>query len=450
MAEVAGQYIGQTLSGRYEITSPLGEGGFGLVFKARQLSTGQSVAIKLMQPELLLRAASASRAQIHIKRFQREMQLIAQLKHPNIVRLIDSGEMDDGQLFTVLEFIEGESLAQVLDRDGPLTPREAKHLMFQVLDGLSAAHELGIVHRDLKPDNIMLTRTGYRRNAMVLDFGVATVIEELRGAHSMFVTSVSEISGTPAYMAPEQVRQQKISPQADLYAWGLVLIECMTAKPALDCASVMEAALRQASDDDIPIPPAVDHPGLRRIIGRAIAKDLQARYRSAREVLADLDACDVSTWGMRPHAALIETAPGVSLGSLDLGATYPNLHRPTDSDGFGDTQENISAVDLSGRAASPADAFGETFDSDIGALPPDARAMLTQTAPQAAFTPAAPAPPRVVIKATGQMTSDRQHQPTVAYMEGVPRQRQQSQRLLLLAVIALAAVVGLMFILLFR
>jgi serine/threonine protein kinase len=455
MTEVTGQYIGQTLNGRYEIESLLGEGGFGLVFKAKQLSTGQSVAIKLMQPELLLRSATTSKAEVQIKRFQREMQLIAQLKHPNIVRLIDSGEMEDGQFFTVLEFIEGESLAEVLERDGPLSVREAKHLMFQVLDGLSSAHELGIVHRDLKPDNIMLTRTGYRRNAMVLDFGVATVVEELRSADYMSLTSVSEINGTPAYMAPEQVRQQKMTQQTDLYAWGLVMIECITGKLAVGCTSVIEAALRQASDEDIPVPPEIDHSGLRLIIQRAIAKSTQARYKSAREVLTDLDMCDISTWSIKHPPE----GPDPMMG-LTLPQGF-QLNTKTQGGGQGegladqrDTQEHITAVQIAAHTQehiTSSDAFIETFDADSQNLPETAKAMLKRTVPQIDVRDVSPAEKqRVIIKPVSSPSLERQHQPTVAYIESVPTTQKRSQRLMVVWIAALAALIALMSLIFFR
>jgi serine/threonine protein kinase len=433
MTEVSEQYIGQMLGGRYEIVSLLGEGGFGLVFKARQLSTGQVVAIKLMQPELLARSGPGSRAQVQIKRFQREMQLIAQLKHPNIVRLIDSGEMDDGQLFTVLEFIEGESLAQVLERDGALTVREAKHLMFQVLDGLSSAHELGIVHRDLKPDNIMLTRTGYRRNAMVLDFGVASVVEELRSADFMSLTSTSEINGTPAYMAPEQVRQQKLTSQTDIYSWGLVFIECLTGKQAVGCNTMIEAALRQASDEDIPVPPVIDHPGLRRIVERAIKKDLKLRYANARELLADLDMCDISNWAIKQHVALMETVPGISAVSPEFGETQTQIPSVSLK-----TNNNIKAENI-----VTAEAYGETFDADAQRLPADAREMLARTVPTMdSLDPSQPP----IVKINPNLSPStapmpHQHQATVAFMEGVAAPQRQSQRMMLVWIVVLGVLI---------
>ena len=311
MIDPSTHFIGTTINDRYEIIDILGEGGFGMVFKARQLSTGQLVAIKLMQPELLSLAKTQASAQMQTARFEREMQLIAQLKHPNIVRLIDSGRLEDGQLFTVLEFIEGENLAEVLEREEKISGREMKGIMFQVLDALSAAHSLGIVHRDLKPDNIMLTTTGYRRNAMVLDFGVATVLEELRGEDFLSLTSTAELSGTPAYMAPEQVRQQKVTQQTDLYSWGLVFIECLTGKRAVPGQTLMEVALFQASEQELEIPEPINHEGLRAIIQRAVSKGLEDRYLHARQALAELEVCDLSNWAVN-DINFMETMPGIS------------------------------------------------------------------------------------------------------------------------------------------
>jgi serine/threonine protein kinase len=174
---------------RYEFLSLVGQGGFGQVYKARQLTTDQEVAIKILRPPS---DGTEHQLQKQLARFQREMRICSRLFHPNIVRPIDSGHKENGLLFTVFEFVPGETLADVLAREGALDPRDALRLMIQVLDALDCAHRRGVVHRDIKPQNIMITDTGARRNALVLDFGLSTlagkagswgVATEVRGNH---------------------------------------------------------------------------------------------------------------------------------------------------------------------------------------------------------------------------------------------------------------------------
>ncbi|MDX9720066.1 MAG: serine/threonine-protein kinase [Myxococcota bacterium] len=284
MKQESGLTVGSRLDDRYELVSRLGQGGFGVVYRARQLSTGQTVAIKvlLQGPEYGVDALARH------QRFEREMELIGQLKHPNIVRLIDSGHTPDGRLYTVLEYIDGKDLAELLDASHALAPVTAKRLMTQVLEALASAHELGIVHRDLKPGNIMVTGTGRWCNAMVLDFGIATLLEDARGEDFVRLTQTGQIHGTPAYMAPEQLQGQ-LSEQSDIYAWGLVFIECLSGVPVVDAESVASAIFQQLSPQPARIPDGLPSP-LQQVLRRATAKDPAQRYASANDALRELAA----------------------------------------------------------------------------------------------------------------------------------------------------------------
>src|SRR5437016_2930201 len=162
----------------YEILEELGSGGFGRVYKARQLSTGQLVAIKVLR---FWESDSAADVANQVERFRRETRLCAELSHPNIVRLIDSGETGHGQLYAIFEYVPGSTLKDVLAREGGLGWTETVYLMTQVLDALACAHARGVVHRDLKPENIMVTKTGARRNALVLDFGLGGFTPQASG-----------------------------------------------------------------------------------------------------------------------------------------------------------------------------------------------------------------------------------------------------------------------------
>jgi serine/threonine protein kinase len=193
---------GSIFQGGYEILAELAQGSFGRVYEARQLSTGQRVAIKT-QRGVWRDPADFANAR---ERFRREMRLCAELAHPNIVRLIDSGETPEGRLYAVFEYVPGFTLKDVLSAEGKLSLGETLHLMSQVLDALSAAHARGIVHRDLKPANIMITKTGGRRNALVLDFGLSGLFQRFPDRELPKLTASYELMGTPCYAAPEQLR----------------------------------------------------------------------------------------------------------------------------------------------------------------------------------------------------------------------------------------------------
>lgn len=281
---------GTTFEGRYEIIAKLGEGGFGAVHEARQLTTGQLVAIKIMRhPE----GGGAARSETRIARFLREAQLCAQLHHPNIVQVVDSGQTGDGRLFTVFAFAPGDNLAELLGKEGGLRPREAQHLMLQVLDALACAHAQGVVHRDLKPSNIIVIPTGARRNAVVLDFGIGAIIDPIPGEGAARLTGSNDTLGTPGYGAPEQWRGHDPSPRADLFSWGIVLLECLTGKPVYAGNTAAEILYHQLGPDPVPIPPGLERHPLGDLIRKATQKDVDARDVTARELLTALEACDL-------------------------------------------------------------------------------------------------------------------------------------------------------------
>lgn len=294
---------GQLVDDRFEIEATLGQGGFGTVYRATQLSTGQRVALKLM--------ATRDDANTDRARFEREMAVIARLNHPHIVRLLDFGALPDGRLFTVLEYIEGETLQARLAR-GPLPLPEATRLMEQVLDALEHAHRRGVVHRDLKPANVMVLPGGRRPHALVLDFGVAGLVEGTRGTDYISLTTHEGIIGTPAYMAPEQLRGV-LSPAIDLYAWGLCFIECVTGRPAIDAPTPMAAMAAQLTDTPIPLPP-LPRP-LADVLARAVAKNPDTRFPTAGHLAEALEAVRPTRARAWPGALL----PGLGLG-LTLGA----------------------------------------------------------------------------------------------------------------------------------
>jgi TOMM system kinase/cyclase fusion protein len=265
---------------RYALEEPLGQGGFARVFRATQRSTGQTVAVKILE-----RGVSAEPgAEEPAARFRREVEICARIGHPNVVRLIDAGAAADGQLFAVFEYVPGRSLDRLLAEEGPLEPREATRLMAQVLDAIGCAHHHGVVHRDLKPANVIVDESGLRRNARILDFGVGDVAARREVREEGRTTG--ETVGTPAYAAPEQLRGERASPRSDLYAWGLVALECLTGEPAVRGSTLQEILSRQLAPEPVEIPEAVRSLPIGRALAAAVAKDPAERPASAAELLA--------------------------------------------------------------------------------------------------------------------------------------------------------------------
>jgi TOMM system kinase/cyclase fusion protein len=288
---------GTLFEGRYEILSSLGEGGFGVVYKARQISTGQAVAIKIMrQPD----HGSADELDRRARRFQREMALCAQLHHPNIVQLIDAGRAEGGLLYGIFSFAPGETLADVLSSEGALDLVEARHLMLQVLDALACAHAQGVIHRDLKPRNIMVNPMGARRNAVVLDFGIGALATGTLDENHTRLTQTNEVLGTPGYVAPEQLRGLDPSPRSDVFSWGLIFIECLTGKRVYTGSSAPEIIYAQLSSGDVPIPSMLEHHPLGELLRRAVHKDVAAREVTARELIIALEAANLRALEARP------------------------------------------------------------------------------------------------------------------------------------------------------
>ncbi len=291
-ASPAGQSIlpaGSIFRDAYEILAELGSGSFGRVYKARQRSTGQAVAIKVLR---FWGDDTPAEVTNQSERFRREMRLSAGLSHPNIVRLFDSGETEDGRLYAVFEYVPGSTLKEVLAREGSLGWGETVHLMTQVLDALACAHARGIVHRDVKPENIMVTKTGARRNALVLDFGLGGLAREARDWGLPRLTATCELMGTPCYAAPEQLRGEATSPRADLYSWGLIFLECLTGAMAIGGGSVQEIILKQLGPDPVPIPACVRDRRLRRLLKAVTAKQVERRDVSIAALFQVLGAIE--------------------------------------------------------------------------------------------------------------------------------------------------------------
>src|SRR5579863_1664814 len=275
-----------TKLGLYEIVSPLGAGGMGEVYSARDSALGRDVAIKVLP-------AAFSEDADRLRRFKQEAQAAAALNHPNILTIYHVGEHDRAP-YIVSELLEGETLRQRLQA-GPLPVRKAIDYSIQVARGLAAAHNKGIVHRDLKPENIFLTKDG---RVKILDFGLAklTRLEESEsGSDSPTLTRGSEpgfVLGTVGYMSPEQVRGQPAVPASDLFSFGAILYELLTAKRAFrgeTAADTMSAILKDEPPELAQVNRLIP-PALERIVRHCLEKNPEERFQSARDLSFDLDA----------------------------------------------------------------------------------------------------------------------------------------------------------------
>ncbi|MGC4064873.1 MAG: protein kinase [Polyangiaceae bacterium] len=279
---------GSTFQGKYCIANVLGEGAHGIVYKATQLSTGQRVAIKLLK----LSAEQSRRSEAkRWSRFEQERRLYARLQHPNIVGLIDAGKTSDELLYTVLEYIPGLSLRKLLARHGRLSPSATYNIMAEVLDALCCAHRHRVAHRDLKPDNIIVTSTGARRHAFVLDFGIGHLLSGDTGRATDEFGNAWDFQGSPAYAAPEQLRGLEATPRSDIYSWGLILLECLTGVAAFRGKSTTEVLFDQLGPNPIHIPDDLSGSPFENVLRLALQKDVATRDCKAEALLSELESC---------------------------------------------------------------------------------------------------------------------------------------------------------------
>ena len=268
-----------TLSGRYETTAKLGTGGMSNVYKATDRILERTVAVKILAEHL-------SDDERFVARFRREALAVAKLIHPNIVQVYDTG-IDEGRHYIVMEYVEGRSGAQILQRHGPVEPETAAEIGIQACAGLDYAHRRGIIHRDVKPGNLMIVGGPVGGGEMVVkltDFGIARAIEQTR------ITQVGSVVGTAAYLAPEQVRGEEATPATDVYALGVVLYQFLTGRLPYEGSSLAELAVRQQNEK--PLPPDTYNSEVPETLGAAVLRALEGdpsrRYASAEELAGGL------------------------------------------------------------------------------------------------------------------------------------------------------------------
>ncbi len=268
--------VRQKLGDLFDIEREIGRGGAAVVFLART-PEGTQVALKVLRPELAISVAA--------ERFLREIEFISQLNHPNIGRVLTSGERE-WMVYYAMPYWEGPSLVQYLAKYRDLNPEDAQRVGCDLLDALGHAHRAGIIHRDVKPDNIILTAKG----AVLLDFGIARAIAM---SEQSSLTKSGIAIGTSAYMSPEQVAGlREIDHRSDLYSLGCVLFECRAGRPPFVHRSesfVLQAHMKEPPPDLGKLSPSTPEPFV-RAINRALVKEPEERWGSAEEMLAALTA----------------------------------------------------------------------------------------------------------------------------------------------------------------
>jgi serine/threonine protein kinase len=305
------------IAGRYQIVQKLGAGAFGTVYKAKDKILGRMLAIKTIKTESLV-AAGASLEEMS-ERFEREAQVSAQLKHPNIVTIHDLGDAE-GMKYLAMEFIDGIGLDKVIAEAGRLPVERAAHIAAQVADALDFAHRNKVVHRDIKPANIMI-EPGDR--VKVTDFGIAKLTEG-----EQHLTMTGSLLGTPSYMSPEQARGNPLDGRSDLFALGCVVYEMLAGRKAFRGESITALIFKIITEEPPPIkeldPQIPDE--MERIISKALAKTPEARYQTGREMADDL--LGLTRPGTSPTVRQTETptVPAGAAGAPPTVRANPTIH----------------------------------------------------------------------------------------------------------------------------
>ncbi|MDX6669577.1 MAG: eukaryotic-like serine/threonine-protein kinase [Solirubrobacteraceae bacterium] len=319
---------GTVVDQRYQIQSRLGSGGMADVYCAEDLQLGRKVALKLLHQRF------AEDAEF-VERFRREASSAAGLQHANVVGVYDRGEWD-GTYYIAMEYLEGHTLKQLVQAQGPLEPALAIDIVIQILKAARFAHKRGVIHRDLKPHNVMLDEEG---RAKVTDFGIARA-----GASDM--TETGSIMGTAQYLSPEQAQGHAVSAASDLYAVGIVLYELLAGRVPFDGDSAVTIALKQVSE--APVPPSAYNPSvppeLDAIVLKALEKDPARRFANADGFITALD---------HTRRRLVAVPAGQSTAEFAAPVIYPPVAEPPDGEGDGAVAPPVPVEDDADAAAAP-------------------------------------------------------------------------------------------------
>jgi serine/threonine protein kinase len=316
--------IGTVLAERYRIERRLGEGGMGAVYLARHVILEKIVALKILHAEY------ARRREL-VERFLHEAKAASRIRHQHVIDITDFGETADKNVFFAMEYLEGQDLAMVLDKENALPWPRVKNISLQLCAALQAAHEAGVIHRDLKPENIyLIDRFGNTDFVKVLDFGVAKLTELEEGGRERRLTRTGMVFGTPEYMSPEQARGEKPDPRVDVYAAGCILFEMLTGDVPFRGDNFMGVLSKHLFEPAPKIKDRSDRSdlpaGLEDVLAQAMAKDKNERFGSMNELAVAIDTLD-GTEGIRYHATgtVASTGRGSGVGPLPSAPRGSNV-----------------------------------------------------------------------------------------------------------------------------
>jgi len=281
------------LGKRFRIEQRVGEGGMGTVFRATDLKTGQAVALKTLLPE-------AAKDPALRRRFEREAKILQKVEHPNFVRFLAYGSGSGDPAYVVMELLRGDALSKLLTKESRFVPQRALHITRHVLTGLQHAHGLGIVHRDVKPDNVVIVPADRDPEfAKILDFGIARLAEP-DATDNTKLTQKGEIFGTPAYMAPEQVRGDPIDSRVDLYAVSVMLYEMLASRPPFVAKNqnglfAMHLASAPPQLSEL-VPNEPQLMPLQKLLDVGLAKQPELRFASAADYLNKIEELIDTDW----------------------------------------------------------------------------------------------------------------------------------------------------------
>jgi tRNA A-37 threonylcarbamoyl transferase component Bud32 len=380
--------IGRTVSGKYKIEKFLGGGAMGAVYKARFAALEKNVAVKVMHRSIAVDPN-------FVGRFHREAKAASRLDHPNSMRVIDFGEEPDGLLYIAMEYVEGRDLYRVIHEDWPISNSDVADILMQALAAIAVAHEMGVIHRDLKPENLMMLRAKNddERDAYVVkvcDFGIAKITEKddepkEGGPGGQKLTTQGLVVGTPEYMSPEQARGEKLDARSDIYSIGVILYQLLTGRTPFTGDTPLAVVLKHITE--APAAPSVHyagvHKGLEAVALKALAKDRNDRYQSARAMRSAIrEALDTTrrpapvdiaaatlqagaadgaastlpmgngAYGSVPVIAKSQTAPAESGGPVGIGSPAALESAPTVAGGI--TASHLTPLGTAAAAAPPA------------------------------------------------------------------------------------------------
>ncbi len=303
----------------YAILDEIAQGGFGVVLRARHISSGQIVAIKVLHAELV-------GSHDIILRFRREADVIAKLRHPSVIKLFEYGRLHDGRPFIVMEHLSGANLASYIDSRGPLPPQEVLSILEPLVSALELAHAHGVVHRDIKASNVVLSEENGTRRVVLLDFGIAKLLE-----HSgPQITGTQHTVGSPVCMAPEQIRGQSVDARTDVYGLGSLTFHMLTGAPPFPGGSLTSMdqhlfAERPRPSDHLDITPAFDE-----VVVRAMNQEREQRFPGVADFLAAFRNAARSGPHMAERRPSVDSQPSIGL-YVDVRADPAALHDPDDA-----------------------------------------------------------------------------------------------------------------------